>query len=529
MKGGSYRMFHKSLMCFLLLPALLLSGCIITGKVTDGNGNGIEGVTVTLTGDANLTTTTNSKGGYIFGNFFEAILGFTSDEPGIIMPGNYTVTPSKTGCGFTPASIEVSVTSSTYGPLAGDIPWPVGGVNFNVEAFPLELTPDLCDDPSNMALIMASLGCSSLPSFGGGNEELLQRMIAAPTEGPFYMVNLIRYREKAEYPDGRETDLTGREANALYAPFEFLAAIGARLVFNSEVSVQIDGDDTVWEEVAIVEYPCPLAFFAMLSHPEFQARAIHKEAGVEKTIVMVTELGPSPLPEGFVPPESPYPATEEDPAFELIHVMDFHEIAQYEEGADEPERTGEEAWEMYAVNGSEAAQRVGSYPTALFLVQGVLSGDDRPWDQVQIVHMPSLQGFLALLDDETRQAGSYHREAALAHNYSLITYPSVVDIPGAPDGGGTGPLPITSDGVGTPCTTDGDCPGNGELTCLTDGGGVGFCTREGCSAGECEAPYVCCHDCSEAVASLLPFEGSACFPSDVIGQLTASPVSCTCD
>ena len=136
MKGGSYRMFNKSLMCFLLLPTLLLSGCIITGKVTDGDGNGIEGVTVTLTGDANLTTTTNSKGGYIFGNFFDVILGATSDEPVIIMPGSYTVTPSKTGYTFTPASTEVSVTSSTYGPLGGDIPWPVGGVNFNVETSP---------------------------------------------------------------------------------------------------------------------------------------------------------------------------------------------------------------------------------------------------------------------------------------------------------------------------------------------------------------------------------------------------------
>jgi len=350
---------------------------------------------------------------------------------------------------------------------------------------PLELTQDLCDDPSNMAVLMDSLDSGSLPSFGETDEELIQRMIDAPTDGPFYMFNLIRYRELAQYPDGRETDLTGREANALYAPVEFLAAIGARQVFYSEVDNQIDGDEIVWETVAIVEYPCPLALFAMFSQPEFQERAVHKEAGVEKTIAMVTELAPSPLPEGFVPPEGPYPGTEEDPAFELIHVMDFHEIAQYEEGVDEPERTGEEAWEMYVANGSAAGQRIGSHPTAQFLVQGVLTGDDRPWDQVQIVHMPSLAGFQALLDDETRQAGRYHRYAALAHNYSLITYPSVVDIPGAPTPGETEPPPVTDDGVGKLCTSDDDCPGNGVDTCLTDGGAAGFCTREGCGSGEC--------------------------------------------
>jgi len=394
---------------------------------------------------------------------------------------------------------------------------------------PLELTQDLCDDPSNMAVLMDSLVSGSLPSFGETNEELVQRMIDAPTEGPFYMFNLIRYREQAEYFDGRESDLTGREANALYAPVEFLTAIGARLVFSTEVDQQIDGDDIVWETVAIVEYPCPVAFFAMVAHPEFQARAIHKDAGVEKTIVMVTELAPSQVPDGFVPPEGPYPPTEEDPSFELIHVQDFHEIAQYEEGVDEPERTGEEAWQMYAANGSEAAQRVGSYPTALFLVQGVLTGDDRPWDQVQIVHMPSLAGFQALLDDETRQAGRYHRYAALAHNYSLITFPTLVDIPGAPTPGETEPPPVTDDGVGTLCTTDDDCPGNGVDTCLTEGG-AGFCTREGCGSGECESPYVCCHDCNPLAAPFLPFDGSACFPPEATSLLSGMPMpGCTCD
>jgi hypothetical protein len=90
-----------------------------------------------------------------------------------------------------------------------------------IEADPsLALTPDLCNDPRNITVLMNSLENSSLPLFGSSNEELVQSMLAAPTEGPFYMFNVIRCREKAEYPDGRETDLTGREAYAFYAPFE---------------------------------------------------------------------------------------------------------------------------------------------------------------------------------------------------------------------------------------------------------------------------------------------------------------------
>ena len=130
-------MFNRSFIGLLLLSIVLLSGCIITGKVTDGNGNGIEGVTVTLTGAANLTTTTNSNGGYIFGNFFDWILVFTSYNPILIIPGSYTVTPTKAGYSFTPSSSGVSVTAKCYGPLAADFPWPVGGINFEVFSDPI--------------------------------------------------------------------------------------------------------------------------------------------------------------------------------------------------------------------------------------------------------------------------------------------------------------------------------------------------------------------------------------------------------
>jgi hypothetical protein len=395
---------------------------------------------------------------------------------------------------------------------------------------PLELTTELCNDPNNMTILMESMGeGGDNTSFGDINQAQVQRMMMAPSEGPFYMVNLIRYREWAEYPDGRETHLTGREANALYSPIEFLTAIGARIVFTTEVHNQIDGDDIMWDEVSIVEYPCPIAFFAMLAHPEFQARSIHKEAGVEKTIVIVTDLMPLPAPTDPDQSEAAFPPTEEDPAFDLIHVMDFHDIAQYEPDANEPERTGREAWEMYQASGREASVDLGHYPTAILEVQGVFMGDDRTWDQIQMIHMSSMAGFQALLEDATRLEGQYHRLAALQHNYSMITFPMISQIPYADGSLPTDPPPVTEDGTGTICQTDDNCPGDGVNKCLTDGGPAGFCTREGCGAGECQTPYLCCRECNPDVAAMLPFEDSACFPDSIVGQLMAAPVSCTCD
>ncbi len=88
-------------------------------------------------------------------------------------------------------------------------------------------------------------------------------------------------------------------------------------------------------------------------------------------------------------------------------------------------------------------------------------------------------------------------------------------------------LPVLEDGSGTPCSGEADCQALAASHCLTIGG-QGFCTLEGCAGGACGAPFVCCFDCNPAIASMLPFEGSACIPAIATGQLTG-PAGCTCE
>lgn len=42
--------------------------------------------------------------------------------------------------------------------------------------------------------------------------EQIEGFMAPGQNGPIYMLNLLKFRENAEYPDGRDTDLTGAEA-----------------------------------------------------------------------------------------------------------------------------------------------------------------------------------------------------------------------------------------------------------------------------------------------------------------------------
>ena len=48
------------------------------------------------------------------------------------------------------------------------------------------------------------------------NDEQLNGFVEGDVETPIAMVNLLKFKEKAEYEDGRDTNLSGAEAYAIY-------------------------------------------------------------------------------------------------------------------------------------------------------------------------------------------------------------------------------------------------------------------------------------------------------------------------
>ncbi|MDC0590979.1 DUF1330 domain-containing protein, partial [Gammaproteobacteria bacterium] len=48
------------------------------------------------------------------------------------------------------------------------------------------------------------------------NEAQLKEFNEQSEDKPIFMVNLLKFKDKAQYPDKRETDLTGEEAYAIY-------------------------------------------------------------------------------------------------------------------------------------------------------------------------------------------------------------------------------------------------------------------------------------------------------------------------
>ena len=113
--------------------------------------------------------------------------------------------------------------------------------------------------------------------------ERIQEMQEEGPDGPIYMVNLLKFKDKAEYADGRETNLTGREAYGIYgkAVFELLPKFGGKAVFMGDVTFLALGQvDELWDEVAIAMYPKRGDLFRMSSSKEWQEIAVHRAAGL---------------------------------------------------------------------------------------------------------------------------------------------------------------------------------------------------------------------------------------------------------
>tara|TARA_B110000483_G_scaffold94594_1_gene116384 strand:- start:100 stop:531 length:432 start_codon:yes stop_codon:yes gene_type:complete len=115
------------------------------------------------------------------------------------------------------------------------------------------------------------------------NQEQMQGFMEPGPDGPIYMVNLLKYKDVAEYEDGRETALTGREAYQVYAVAvaDLLVEFGGGMIFGGEVSRLMLGEvEDLWDEVAIAMYPSRKAMLEMMMSPTMQEIGQHRAAGL---------------------------------------------------------------------------------------------------------------------------------------------------------------------------------------------------------------------------------------------------------
>ena len=99
--------------------------------------------------------------------------------------------------------------------------------------------------------------------------------------GPIHMLNLVRLRDRADYPDGREA--SGAEAYATYGRISepVFAGLGGRIVWRGKFELMMVGpQEESWDICFIAEYPGVDAFVAMIRDPTYRDAMVHRQAAV---------------------------------------------------------------------------------------------------------------------------------------------------------------------------------------------------------------------------------------------------------
>jgi len=121
--------------------------------------------------------------------------------------------------------------------------------------------------------------------------EQLMPLAQDPTPGPIAMVNLLKFRDKAEYKDGRRDEVSGREAYLRYIAEmgPIVEAAGGRFLFSGDVKGLVIGAvEELWDAVGIAEYPSRAEFHRIATSPAVQAIGVHREAGLAGQLLILT-------------------------------------------------------------------------------------------------------------------------------------------------------------------------------------------------------------------------------------------------
>jgi len=111
----------------------------------------------------------------------------------------------------------------------------------------------------------------------------------AGPDGPVMMLNLLKFRERANYPAGSpHASCSGPEAYSRYRT-AFVEIVGdvsrAEVVWEGHVDRPFIGDATQdWDKCLLVRYPSRQHFLAMMSNAAYREALVHRYASLERTM-----------------------------------------------------------------------------------------------------------------------------------------------------------------------------------------------------------------------------------------------------
>jgi uncharacterized protein (DUF1330 family) len=126
-----------------------------------------------------------------------------------------------------------------------------------------------------------------------------------PRDEPIHMLNLLRYRELAEYPEGHEHHGNGWSGRRAYEEYgktsgPIFQRVGGKIVWRGAFQTMVTGptpEDKLWHDGFVAEYPNSGAFFEMIKDPDYQVAVQNRTAALVDSRLM--RFKPGQAGEGF--------------------------------------------------------------------------------------------------------------------------------------------------------------------------------------------------------------------------------------
>jgi len=126
---------------------------------------------------------------------------------------------------------------------------------------------------------------------------------ALARDTPIHMLNLVRLKAVADYPQGHPNHgkgMTGQEAYRAYGreTAELFKSLGGRQVWVGRPETVVTGPiEERWDIAFIAEYPNAAAFLAMVTNADYREWVKHRQAAVEDSRLI--RMAPAVPGEGF--------------------------------------------------------------------------------------------------------------------------------------------------------------------------------------------------------------------------------------
>ncbi|MGE5952931.1 MAG: DUF1330 domain-containing protein [Qipengyuania vulgaris] len=124
-----------------------------------------------------------------------------------------------------------------------------------------------------------------------------------PRDEPIHMLNLLLYRDEAEYPEGHEhagKGWTGRRAYEEYGKNSgpIFRRVGGSIVWRGVFQTVVTGPEAMlWHDGFVAHYPNAGTFFEMIKDPDYQNAVVNRTAALVDS--RLVRFAPGAAGEGF--------------------------------------------------------------------------------------------------------------------------------------------------------------------------------------------------------------------------------------